>query len=143
MTCTPCCTTHSRTPPATRTLVRHARLDAELVRRGLAKSRDHAVELVASGAVLVEGQRATKPSTAVDEHASLRIEPHAPHFASRGGDKLAGAIDAFGGLSIAGRRCLDAGASTGGFGFAFEVARSMSDLARAGSFVCNNSPMPR
>jgi len=99
--------------------VRRLRLDAELVRRGLARSRDHAAELIAAGRVTVNGQRAIKPATAVTTDADLvvREDPSRPDYVSRGGHKLAGALAAFGpqGLVVADRRCLDAGASTGGF----------------------------
>lgn len=98
---------------------RRLRLDAELVRRGLARSRDHAAELIAAGRVSVNAQRATKPATGVTTDADLvvRQDPARPDFVSRGGHKLAGALDGFSpaGLTVAGRRCLDAGASTGGF----------------------------
>ena len=101
---------------------RRLRLDAELVRRGLARSRDHAAELVADGRVSVAGARATKPATAVTTDVALVVaaDPDIPggqEYASRGGHKLAGALAAFEpqGLVVAGRRCLDAGASTGGF----------------------------
>jgi 23S rRNA (cytidine1920-2'-O)/16S rRNA (cytidine1409-2'-O)-methyltransferase len=99
--------------------VRRLRLDAELVRRGLARSRDHGAELIAAGRVTVNGQRAVKPATAVTVDADLvvRDDPERPDYVSRGGYKLAGALTAFEprGLSVTGRRCLDAGASTGGF----------------------------
>src|SRR5216684_2046052 len=93
------------------------RLDAELVRRGLARSREHAAELVTVGRVLVAGQVAGKPATQVapDDSIAIRELPGMPDYASRGGRKLAGALAAFPGLTVAGRRCLDAGASTGGF----------------------------
>jgi 23S rRNA (cytidine1920-2'-O)/16S rRNA (cytidine1409-2'-O)-methyltransferase len=93
------------------------RLDAELVRRGLARSREHAAELVTVGRVLVAGQVAAKPATQVapDDSVAVRELPGMPDYASRGGRKLAGALAAFPGLTVAGRRCLDAGASTGGF----------------------------
>src|SRR3984893_2964757 len=93
------------------------RLDAELVRRGLARSREHAAELVTVGRVLVAGQVAGKPATQVapDDSIAIRELPGMPDYASRGGRKLAGALAAFPGLMVAGRRCLDAGASTGGF----------------------------
>lgn len=98
---------------------RRLRLDAELVRRGLARSRDHAAELIGDGRVTVQGQKATKPATGVttDSDLVVRSDPERPDYVSRGGHKLAGALAAFGpaGLSVAGRRCLDAGASTGGF----------------------------
>jgi 23S rRNA (cytidine1920-2'-O)/16S rRNA (cytidine1409-2'-O)-methyltransferase len=100
-------------------LVRRARLDAELVRRGLARSREQAQELVAGGRVSVAGTRASKAATQVDEGTSIRVADDAadPGYASRGAYKLVGALNTFGelGLSVAGRRCLDAGASTGGF----------------------------
>src|SRR4051794_5871448 len=93
-----------------------ARLDNELVRRGLARSRQHAQELVAAGLVSVSGIPATKPATGVDPAASVRVvPPPGESFVSRGGTKLAGALDDLGGPDPAGRRCLDAGASTGGF----------------------------
>ena len=102
-----------------------ARLDAELVRRGLARSREQAGELVAAGLVAVAGQRAAKPATQVSRDAPITVtDPAEPDYVSRGGRKLAGALAAFagpaaggagGGLAVAGRPCLDAGASTGGF----------------------------
>jgi 23S rRNA (cytidine1920-2'-O)/16S rRNA (cytidine1409-2'-O)-methyltransferase len=94
-----------------------ARLDSELVRRGLARSREHAQALVDSGRVRVGGLIATKPATAVDAGTPVAVEQSAtgPDYVSRGGHKLAGALDAFGGPVITGKRCLDAGASTGGF----------------------------
>jgi 23S rRNA (cytidine1920-2'-O)/16S rRNA (cytidine1409-2'-O)-methyltransferase len=98
---------------------RRLRLDAELVRRGLARSREHASELIAAGRVTVSGARAGKPATGVSTDAAIvvRPDPERPDYVSRGGHKLAGALAAFGplGLQVAGRRCLDAGASTGGF----------------------------
>ena len=93
-----------------------ARLDAELVRRGLASSRGQACELVAAGRVAVAGQRAAKPATQVARDAPITVtESEEPGYVSRGGYKLGGALKAFGGLVVAGRQCLDAGASTGGF----------------------------
>ena len=94
------------------------RLDAELVRRGLARSREQAGELVAAGLVTVAGQRAAKPATQVSRDVPITIaETGEPGYVSRGGRKLAGALAVFGpaGLAVAGRPCLDAGASTGGF----------------------------
>ena len=93
-----------------------ARLDAELVRRGLARSREQAGELVAAGRVAVAGQPAAKPATQVARDAPITVTDFVdPGYVSRGGYKLAGALQAFGGLIVAGRQCLDAGASTGGF----------------------------
>jgi 23S rRNA (cytidine1920-2'-O)/16S rRNA (cytidine1409-2'-O)-methyltransferase len=93
------------------------RLDAELVRRGLARSREQAAGLVADGRVLVAGQAAGKPATqvAADDPILVTGAAKGPQYVSRGGWKLAGALAAFPGLRVAGRRCLDAGASTGGF----------------------------
>ena len=95
------------------------RLDAELVRRGLARSRQQAADLVSAGRVNVAGQTALKPSTQVEAGAAIVVagDRDDPGYASRGGFKLAGALDAFAaaGLQVAGRRALDAGASSGGF----------------------------
>ena len=91
------------------------RLDSELVRRGLARSRDHAADLIESRSVLVTGIPASKPATQVDAETSITLQNDRADFVSRGGHKLAGALDAFPEIIIAGRRALDAGASTGGF----------------------------
>ncbi|SDJ24270.1 23S rRNA (cytidine1920-2'-O)/16S rRNA (cytidine1409-2'-O)-methyltransferase [Frankineae bacterium MT45] len=92
------------------------RLDAELVRRGLARSREQASELISAGRVEVRGVAATKAATAIDHDTPLRVlaDETDPSFASRGAYKLVGALRDFG-IDAAGRRCLDAGASTGGF----------------------------
>jgi 23S rRNA (cytidine1920-2'-O)/16S rRNA (cytidine1409-2'-O)-methyltransferase len=98
---------------------RRLRLDAELVRRGLARSRDHATELIAAGRVRVSGAPATKAATGVTTDVAIVVSDDAnqPDYVSRGGHKLAGALAVFEpeGLVVTGRRCLDAGASTGGF----------------------------
>ncbi len=98
---------------------RRLRLDQELVRRGLARSRDHARELVESGRVSVSGAVAHKPATGVTTDVAIvvRADSAEPAYVSRGGHKLAGALEAFRprGLVVTGRRTLDAGASTGGF----------------------------
>ena len=91
------------------------RLDAELVRRGLARSRDHAADLIESRSVLVIGIPASKPATQVDAETSITIQGDRSDFVSRGGHKLAGALDSFPEIIVAGKRALDAGASTGGF----------------------------
>ena len=100
-------------------MTRRQRLDAELVRRGLAHSREQASGLVEQGRVTVSGMLARKPATSVDTGSALVVLPavddSTPDYASRGAHKLAGALAAFGGPAVAGRRCLDAGASTGGF----------------------------
>jgi 23S rRNA (cytidine1920-2'-O)/16S rRNA (cytidine1409-2'-O)-methyltransferase len=85
------------------------RLDVLLVERGLAESRAQAQALVLAGRV----PGYTKPGTALDERAELSVE-RAPRFVSRGGDKLANALERFG-VDPAGRDCIDVGASTGGF----------------------------
>ena len=93
-----------------------SRLDAELVRRGLARSREHARSLVEAGQVRVGGIVATKAASGVDSSASVSVVHDAgDDYVSRGALKLSGALDALGGPPVAGRRCLDAGASTGGF----------------------------
>lgn len=85
----------------------------------MARSREHAVELITAGRVLINGTVAAKAATAVETGTPLlvRSEPDEVQWASRGAHKLLGALTAFepGGLTVAGRRCLDAGASTGGF----------------------------
>jgi 23S rRNA (cytidine1920-2'-O)/16S rRNA (cytidine1409-2'-O)-methyltransferase len=97
-------------------MARRSRLDAELVRRGLARSREHAVALIAEGRVAVAGTAATKPATGVEAGTPVvvRTDPDQPSWVSRGAHKLLGALDAFG-VGVEGRRALDAGASTGGF----------------------------
>lgn len=98
-------------------MARLRRLDAELVRRQLARSRDAAQKLVLERRVLVSGTIATKPATQVDPAVAIVVkqDDSDPGYASRGGHKLAGALDHFAELSVENRRCLDAGASTGGF----------------------------
>lgn len=90
-----------------------ARLDAELVRRGLARSRAVAVEAIANGLVTVDGVPASKPALPVTPDAVLEVAG-GDHYVSRGAHKLVAALDAFG-VDPAGRVALDAGASTGGF----------------------------
>jgi 23S rRNA (cytidine1920-2'-O)/16S rRNA (cytidine1409-2'-O)-methyltransferase len=95
---------------------RRTRLDAELVRRGLARSREHASQLIADGRVTVRGTVAAKPATGVETDAPVVVRDldDDPDWASRGAHKLIGALDAFP-IQVTARRCLDAGASTGGF----------------------------
>lgn len=94
--------------------MRH-RLDLELVRRKLARSREDARELIESGAVVVNGIKASKPATQVDEGASITLPQDRTSYVSRGALKLSGALDHFGLKELNARRALDAGASTGGF----------------------------
>jgi len=91
------------------------RLDAELVRRGLARSREHAVDLIESRSILVRGIPASKPATQVDAETSITLAGARNDYVSRGGHKLAGALDAFPEIVVEGKVALDAGASTGGF----------------------------
>jgi len=94
---------------------RRARVDAELVRRGLARSRQQAAELIGAGKVSIDGLPAVKPGTAVAVTAALTVADDGERsWVSRGAHKLVGALDAFQ-IPVVGRRCLDAGASTGGF----------------------------
>lgn len=95
-------------------MTRRARVDAELVRRGLARSRQQAAELIGAGRVRIDGLPAVKPATAVSVDAALTVAADEKTWVSRGAHKLIGALDAFG-VPVQGRRCLDAGASTGGF----------------------------
>ena len=97
--------------------MRRARLDAELVRRGLARSREHAAELVQAGRVSVGGRQAAKAATGVSpaDPVVVRADAVEDNWASRGAHKLIGALDAFPEIRVDGARCLDAGASTGGF----------------------------
>lgn len=93
------------------------RLDRALHARGLARSRSHAQELIAAGAVTVDGRVATKSAHPVSDDAVLDVAPDAGRYVSRAAHKLVSALDACApdGLSVDGRRALDAGASTGGF----------------------------
>jgi len=96
-------------------MARRARVDAELVRRGLARSRQQAAELIGAGKVRIDGLPAVKAGTAVAVTAALTVAADGERsWVSRGAHKLIGALDAFG-IPVEGRRCLDAGASTGGF----------------------------
>ncbi|HAP89756.1 MAG TPA: 16S/23S rRNA (cytidine-2'-O)-methyltransferase [Arthrobacter bacterium] len=93
-----------------------ARLDQALVARGLARSRTHAASLIAEGKVSSAGHILSKASQQVDDGKDLAVEhTEEDSYVSRAGHKLAGALDAFPAVTVAGKRCLDAGASTGGF----------------------------
>jgi 23S rRNA (cytidine1920-2'-O)/16S rRNA (cytidine1409-2'-O)-methyltransferase len=95
------------------------RLDRELVRRGLLPSREQALAAIVAGRVTVSGQQAIKPARGVAANEPIELIGDDPGYASRGAHKLAGALEFFSAsvspLRVAGRRCLDAGASTGGF----------------------------
>ncbi|HZP90265.1 MAG TPA: TlyA family RNA methyltransferase [Actinomycetota bacterium] len=90
------------------------RLDAELVRRGLARSRTEAQAAVRAGLVVVGGRPADKASRLVGPDEPLALAAPARRFVSRGGVKLEAALERFE-IDVAGRDCLDVGASTGGF----------------------------
>ena len=90
------------------------RLDAELVRRGLVESRQQAQEAIEGGRVLVGGAPAAKSARLVAPGEAVVLQGPPPPYVSRGGGKLEAALDGFG-LDPGGLRCLDAGASTGGF----------------------------
>jgi len=93
---------------------RRARLDTELVRRGLAASRAEAQRLITAGRVTVRGAPALKASTLVASDEPMTVAAKSTDYVSRGGIKLAAALDALE-VDVEGRICLDAGASTGGF----------------------------
>ncbi len=89
------------------------RLDVELVERGLAESREQAQRLILAGEVWVEGQRWDKASKLCAASAAIEVRG-GDRYVSRGGHKLEGALTGFQ-LDVTGWRCLDIGASTGGF----------------------------
>ncbi|KAA6464970.1 TlyA family RNA methyltransferase [Acidobacteria bacterium AB60] len=91
-----------------------SRLDALLVERGLAASRERARALILAGRVLADEQKVDKPGAAVRADAVVRLLGEDLPYVSRGGLKLAGALDHWG-IDVSGRACLDVGASTGGF----------------------------
>jgi len=95
-------------------IYKKTRLDQLLVDSGLAATRSRAADLVRRGAVSVAGVQALKPGALVRSDAALAISPGASPYVSRGGLKLAAALDAFG-FEVEGRVALDLGASTGGF----------------------------
>jgi 23S rRNA (cytidine1920-2'-O)/16S rRNA (cytidine1409-2'-O)-methyltransferase len=96
-----------------RALTKRVRLDQLLVQRELAPSRERAQALILAGVVRVDGGRADRAAAPVAEDAQLAVDA-GPRYVSRGGEKLAGALDAFG-LEVAGKVAIDVGSSTGGF----------------------------
>lgn len=90
------------------------RLDAELVRRDLARSRQQASELIAAGRVRVDRVVAGKPATQVADSAAITVDAPPRHYVSRGAHKLVEPLAEFG-IDVSGRQAMDAGASTGGF----------------------------
>jgi 23S rRNA (cytidine1920-2'-O)/16S rRNA (cytidine1409-2'-O)-methyltransferase len=90
------------------------RLDKALVERGLVVSRERAQAMILAGRVLVNEQKVDKPGAAIAEGAAVRLLGEEMRYVSRGGLKLEAAL-AHWGIDLAGRACLDVGASTGGF----------------------------
>ena len=95
-------------------IVKGERLDERVAREGLAESRSAAQSLILAGRVLVNDEPVDKSGTRVSPESSIRLKGGARAFVSRGGDKLAAALDALA-IDPTGQRCLDVGASTGGF----------------------------
>ena len=95
-------------------MARRQRLDTELVRRQLVGSRREATDLIEAGRILVNGAVASKAAHQVDPADAVLVSGPPARFVSRGGEKLSAALDAWA-IDVAGRRVLDAGASTGGF----------------------------
>lgn len=94
--------------------LRRIRVDQLIVERGLVASRQQAQAMVMAGEVLVDEQKADKPSRLIAPDVSIRLLRQRPRFVSRGGEKLAAALSHFG-VDVTGAVCLDIGASTGGF----------------------------
>jgi 23S rRNA (cytidine1920-2'-O)/16S rRNA (cytidine1409-2'-O)-methyltransferase len=94
--------------------VTRRRLDAELVRRGLVANERAAIEAVKAGTVRIAGSIATKPASLVAADTPLQVVRQREPYVSRGGAKLAAALERFA-IDPSGSRCLDAGSSTGGF----------------------------
>jgi len=90
-----------------------ARLDLLLTRKGYYRSRERSRRAIMAGDVIIDGRPATKPGHQYREDAVIKIKEK-PRYVSRGGDKLAGALEDFS-LPVGGKTALDAGASTGGF----------------------------
>jgi 23S rRNA (cytidine1920-2'-O)/16S rRNA (cytidine1409-2'-O)-methyltransferase len=91
-----------------------SRLDVEMARRGLAESRENAQRMIMAGQVRVNSRPGDKPDLKVDDDAEIEVIGTANEYVSRGGYKLAAALDRFA-IAVAGRDALDVGASTGGF----------------------------
>lgn len=91
-----------------------SRIDVELVRRAMVKSRNAAQQLIKDGIVYVNGEKADKASLIVSNEDAVEIRGELPRYVGRGGYKLEGAVKQFG-LTLDGKICIDVGASTGGF----------------------------
>jgi 23S rRNA (cytidine1920-2'-O)/16S rRNA (cytidine1409-2'-O)-methyltransferase len=104
----------NRATPKTKSATpKKARIDQLLVERGLASSREKAQALILAGSVVVNGQKVQKPGHSIPGDAQIEVLERMP-YVSRGGYKLAGALDHFQ-IDVTGKVCLDVGASTGGF----------------------------
>ncbi len=90
------------------------RLDILVVGKGIASSREKAKALIMAGQIFVDNQREDKPGSKFDENADIVLHGEKPKYVSRGGYKLEKAIDSFG-IELKGMKCMDIGASTGGF----------------------------
>ena len=101
------------TAPSIRAMPKRVRLDQLLVERGLAPSRERAQALILAGVVRVDGARADRAAAPIPDGSEVAVDA-GPRYVSRGGDKLAGALDAFG-LDVRDRVAIDVGSSTGGF----------------------------
>ncbi|AKU90876.1 TlyA family RNA methyltransferase [Vulgatibacter incomptus] len=95
-------------------MAKRERIDKLLLERGLAETRARAQALVMAGEVLVGDHRVDKPGQLVDPELPIRLKGEGLRYVSRGALKLEGALDTFG-IDPAGLRCVDLGASTGGF----------------------------
>jgi 23S rRNA (cytidine1920-2'-O)/16S rRNA (cytidine1409-2'-O)-methyltransferase len=96
------------------TAVAKKRVDLVLVEGGYVTSRERARAMILAGRVLVKEQKVDKPGTLVEEDAPIRLLGEDPPYVSRGGVKLAAALEHWR-IEVTGRACLDVGASTGGF----------------------------
>ncbi len=99
---------------AAKTRPEKTRLDLLLTERGLVASRERARALILAGRVLVQEQKIDKPGAAVAQDASIRLLGEDQPYVSRGGLKLAAALERWQ-IAVGGRACVDVGTSTGGF----------------------------
>lgn len=91
------------------------RADVALAARGLARSRSEAAQLIRAGVVRADGRPVSRASQKVLPTTALTLADDGPRYVSRAAHKLVSALEAFPDVAVAGRRCLDAGACTGGF----------------------------
>src|SRR3989442_6439865 len=109
---TTCAGCRAMTAPSIRAMPKRVRLDQLLVERGLAPSRERAQALILAGVVRVDGARADRAAAPIPDGSEVAVDA-GPRYVSRGGDKLAGALDAFG-LDVRDRGAIDVRSSTGG-----------------------------